>query len=109
MPKTRTEKEAKVAEVAERLGAAKAVYLADLTGMSVEMLTGFRRMCRENGIRLEVVKNTLIHRASRDTAVRDAGSRTCTGPTALMTDDRRTGRAGAHPGEVHQGEQGSPR
>ena len=78
MPKTRTEKEPKVAEIAESLGEAKAVYLADLTGMSVEMLTDFRRLCRENGITLEVVKNTLLHRAPGAPRLK-ASARTCTG------------------------------
>jgi large subunit ribosomal protein L10 len=84
MPKTRLEKERKVAELVETLGEAKAIYLADLSGMSVEMLTGFRRLCRENGITLEVVKNTLLHRASRDTQFAPVSPH-LHGPTALMT------------------------
>jgi large subunit ribosomal protein L10 len=84
MPKTKEEKGVKVAEVAERLRGSTAVYLADLTGMTVERLTGFRRICRENGIRLQVVKNTLIHRASRSTAF-EALEPYLNGPTALMT------------------------
>jgi large subunit ribosomal protein L10 len=84
MPKTRAEKETKVEEIAERLGQAKGVYLADLSGMSVELLTNFRRLCRQNGIQLEVVKNTLIHRASENTAF-EAIRPHLEGPTALMT------------------------
>jgi large subunit ribosomal protein L10 len=84
MPKTRLEKERKVEELVETLGAAKAIYLADLSGMSVEMLTGFRRLCRENGITLEVVKNTLLDRASRDTQFAPVAPH-LHGPTALMT------------------------
>lgn len=84
MPKTRLEKERKVVELVEALGVAKAVYLADLSGMSVEMLTGFRRLCRENGITLEVVKNTLLQRATRDTQFAPVSPH-LHGPTALMT------------------------
>jgi large subunit ribosomal protein L10 len=84
MPKTRLDKERKIAELVETLGEAKAIYLADLSGMSVEMLTGFRRLCRENGITLEVVKNTLLHRASRDTPFAPVSPH-LRGPTALMT------------------------
>jgi large subunit ribosomal protein L10 len=84
MPKTRAEKETKVAEIAERLGGSQAVYLADLSGMSVELLTSFRRICRENGITLEVVKNTLIHRASANTPYEALGP-FLNGPTALLT------------------------
>jgi large subunit ribosomal protein L10 len=84
MPKTRLEKERKVEELVGVLGEAKAIYLADLSGMSVEMLTGFRRLCRENGITLEVVKNTLLHRASRDSQF-SAVQPHLHGPTALLT------------------------
>ena len=84
MPKTRLDKERKIAELVEILGEAKAIYLADLSGMSVEMLTGFRRLCRENGITLEVVKNTLLHRASRETQFAPVSPH-LHGPTALMT------------------------
>lgn len=84
MPKTRAEKEAKTAEVAEQLNTATAVYLTDLTGMSVEKLTNFRRICRENGIRLEVVKNTLIQRATAGTTYEQLTPH-LEGPTALMT------------------------
>lgn len=84
MPKTRLEKERKVTQLVETLGEAKAIYLADLSGMSVEMLTGFRRLCRENGITLEVVKNTLLDRASRDTQFAPVVPH-LHGPTALMT------------------------
>ena len=84
MPKTREQKETKVVEIAERLSTAKAVYLADLTGMSVEMLTNFRRTCRQNDIRIEVVKNTLIHRASENTPFRNLDPY-LNGPTALLT------------------------
>jgi len=84
MPKTRAEKEAKVAQVAERLNEATAVYLTDLTGMSVEMLTNFRRICRKNGIRLEVVKNTLLLRAAENTRYSGVSPH-LNGPTALLT------------------------
>lgn len=84
MPKTRAEKETKVVEINERLGSTTGVYLADLSGMSVELLTNFRRLCRENGIQIEVVKNTLLQRASANTNF-EALSPYLSGPTALMT------------------------
>jgi len=84
MPLTRTEKEAKVVEINDVLKSATGVYLADLTGMSVEMLTNFRRICRDQGIRVEVVKNTLIDRATRDTQFQTLHP-FLEGPTALLT------------------------
>lgn len=84
MPKTRAEKQEKVDEVRERLGATQSVYLADLSGMTVEMLTNFRRKCREKDIQIEVVKNTLLERAAIGTPYEVINSH-LSGPTALLT------------------------
>lgn len=84
MPKTRAEKEAKVSELNDRLASTQAVYLTDLSGMSVELLTEFRRLCRENGIRIEVVKNTLLSRAAKSTPFEMLNPH-LEGPTALMS------------------------
>lgn len=84
MPMTRAEKQTKVEEVAARLSTTEAVYLADLSGMSVELLTKFRRKCREKSIEIEVVKNTFIERAARGTQFESLKPH-LNGPTALMT------------------------
>lgn len=84
MPLTRAQKEEKVQEITGRLSGVSCVYLTDLTGMSVEMLTQFRRLCRQNGIELEVIKNTLLHRASRSTQY-EVLDPFMNGPTAVMT------------------------
>ncbi len=84
MPLTREQKQNKVVEINERLTRSTAVYLADLSGMSVELLTNFRRICRDNGIQLEVVKNTLINRAAQNTPYTGLAPH-LEGPTALMT------------------------
>ncbi len=84
MPKTRAEKEQQVVEVAERFAGTESVYLTDLTGMTVELLTNFRRRCRDKQIHVEVVKNTLLKRAAVGTpfAVLEPH---LNGPTAIMT------------------------
>lgn len=38
-------------------------YLADLTGLNAENTSALRRACFEKGVKLEVVKNTLLHKA----------------------------------------------
>lgn len=84
MPKTRAQKEAQVAVVTERFNQVEAVYLADLTGMSVELLTQFRRKCRDKDIQISVVKNTLLERASKGTQF-EAIAPHLAGPTAILT------------------------
>lgn len=60
----RTEKEAVVQEMAERLGRAQALVLTDFTGLKVEQMTELRQQLREKGFEYVVVKNTLLKRAS---------------------------------------------
>ena len=50
-------------ETTEKLTGVKGVFLADLSGMTVEKVTLLRRKCREQKIEVRVVKNTLLKRA----------------------------------------------
>jgi large subunit ribosomal protein L10 len=63
----RSEKEAVVKELAERLGKAKAVILTDFSGLKVDQMTELRRKFRESGLEYLVVKNTLLRLASQGT------------------------------------------
>ena len=61
-------------------------YLADLTGLNAENTSTLRRACFEKGVKLEVVKNTLL-----DKAIEKTGSEgfkalvpTLAGSTAIM-------------------------
>src|SRR6185503_3036168 len=47
----------------EKLAGVRGVFLADLSGMSVEKVTLLRRKCRDQKIQVKVVKNTLLKRA----------------------------------------------
>jgi large subunit ribosomal protein L10 len=76
----------KVAELKERLGAAKGIYLTDFQGMNVAMATDLRNRCRAAGVRFEVVKNTLTRRAL-DESVRAALEPFLNGPTAVATSE----------------------
>lgn len=84
MPLTKTQKHTKVEEISSTLAESSCVYLTDLSGMSVELLTQFRRTCRESGVRVEVVKNTLLQRAARTTQYERLDPY-LNGPTALVT------------------------
>lgn len=50
-------------ETTDRLQGVRGVFLADLSGMTVEKVTLLRRKCREQKIQVKVVKNTLLKRA----------------------------------------------
>jgi len=64
----RSEKEALVQEMAERLGRARAVILTDFRGLKVEKMTELRAQLKEKGLDYKVVKNTLLRRATEGTS-----------------------------------------
>jgi large subunit ribosomal protein L10 len=80
MPKP--EKEAKVAELSDKLRSAQSVILADFSGLDVEAVTELRSKMRTAGIEYQVVKNTLALRAARAVGF-EALKKLLTGPTAI--------------------------
>ena len=52
-----------IEKVAAQLAENPNFYLADLTGLNAENTAELRRACFEKEIKLEVVKNTLLHKA----------------------------------------------
>ena len=59
-----TEQKAQILqETTDRLQGVQGVYLADLSGMTVESVSLLRKRCREQKIQVKVVKNTLLKRA----------------------------------------------
>lgn len=60
---TKTERQATVEALAERLGGSPTIYVTDFTGLDVGKLTELRRRLRAAGARYVVVKNTLAKRA----------------------------------------------
>ncbi len=67
---TRAQKQEKVVELHEKLGRANSVYLADYRGVTVEAVNRLRSRVRREGqgaYEYEVVKNTLLDLAARDT------------------------------------------
>ncbi len=61
-------------------------YLADISGLNAENTSALRRACFENGIKLEVVKNTLLHKAMMQIGVQQLEDLypTLEGNTAIM-------------------------
>ncbi len=76
------EKTALIEELRQTFDGAAAIFLADFTGLDVASLTSLRRKCRENGVRLEVVKNTLAVKAAKELEL-DALAPHFKGPTAV--------------------------
>jgi len=63
----REEKEALVADMAERLKKAQATYLVDYQGLNVEIMNALRKDLRKNRAEFQVVKNRLLKRACEGT------------------------------------------
>jgi large subunit ribosomal protein L10 len=78
----RESKQQIIAELHDKLKAAKAVFLADFRGMDVGLATQLRNELRSAAVEYKVVKNTLLELASKDTDKESLNSH-YTGPTAI--------------------------
>ncbi len=83
MNRQRQEKVDRVHQVTEMLGAAKGVYLADFTGLTVEKVSLLRRQMRKADVRVQVVKNTLLRLAMTNSGY-DVLLPHLHGPTAVL-------------------------
>lgn len=63
------QKETEVRELSEAIGASKSIYLADFSGMNVDMVSRMRRKLREAKVDYRVAKNTLAKRALHEHGV----------------------------------------
>lgn len=79
----RSDKDAFIGELHEKLSGASAFYLTDFTGLSVKQMTRFRARLRQEGVDYVVVKNTLAQRALDGLDLPDIGTH-FTGPTAVV-------------------------
>ena len=77
-----TEKVEKVEELAAALADAKAIYLADYTGIDVARVTELRNRLRDADVGYQVVKNRLAKRAV-EVAGLDGLDAYLSGPTAI--------------------------
>ncbi|RYJ42150.1 MULTISPECIES: 50S ribosomal protein L10 [Flavobacterium] len=60
---TREEKSRVIEDLTAQLTGSNVIYLADISGLDAETTSNLRRACFKAGIKLEVVKNTLIEKA----------------------------------------------
>src|SRR3954469_22405146 len=77
----RTEKEALVAELKEKIQGATALYYTDFTGLNVKRMTQLRRSLRKANVEYVVIKNSLALRAVNESGL--VGER-LRGPTGLV-------------------------
>ena len=60
---TREEKSNAIEVLTAQLAGSNVVYLADISGLNADTTSSLRRACFKAGIKLEVVKNTLLAKA----------------------------------------------
>jgi large subunit ribosomal protein L10 len=79
----RSEKEAIIAEVAEKAARAVAMYFADFSKLTVAEETELRREFRKSGVEYNVVKNTLARKALQQLTGYDRVYDKLIGPTGI--------------------------
>ena len=60
---TREEKSIAIEELTAQLAGTNIIYVSDISGLDAETTSNLRRACFKAGIKLEVVKNTLLAKA----------------------------------------------
>ena len=85
---TREEKSITIEGLAAQLASSNIVYLADISGLNAETTSNLRRACFKAGMKLEVVKNTLLAKAM-ETSDNDYGDlpSVLKGNTAIFISD----------------------
>lgn len=83
---TRTQKDEVIAELIGEIKATSVLYLADASALTAEATSNLRRACHTNGIRMRVVKNTLLRKAMERIENKDYSALfpTLAGQTAVM-------------------------
>ena len=75
-------KKAVVAEIKEKLVAAKSVVLIDYRGLTVAEVTELRNQCRKAGVEYAVLKNTMVNLAAKEAGIEGLDA-FLKGPTAV--------------------------
>ncbi|WP_293872146.1 50S ribosomal protein L10 [Flavobacterium sp.] len=65
---TREEKSIAIEDLTAKLADSNIIYIADTSGLNAETTSNLRRACYKAGIKLEVVKNTLLGKAMEASA-----------------------------------------
>jgi len=85
---TREEKSIAIGDLTAQLAGTNIIYVADISGLNAETTSNLRRACFKAGIKLEVVKNTLLAKAmeASDNDYGDLPS-VLTGNSAILISD----------------------
>jgi large subunit ribosomal protein L10 len=85
---TREEKSIAIEELTAQLAGTNIVYVSDISGLNAETTSNLRRACFKAGIKLEVVKNTLLAKAM-EVSDKEFGElpSTLTGNSAIFISD----------------------
>lgn len=75
-------KSQQVSEVASKLKDSSCVVVADYRGLNVKQVTELRKQLREAGVEFQVLKNTLVRRATANAELSELDEY-LTGPTAI--------------------------
>lgn len=83
---TRQEKDQFIKELSASIADSGVVYLADTSTLTVETTNALRRKCFNKGVKLQVVKNTLLKKAFENIEGKDYSEleQVLAGPTAIM-------------------------
>jgi large subunit ribosomal protein L10 len=76
------EKQLAVEEVSAKLRESSCTIVADYRGLNVQQVTDLRKKLREAGVEFQVLKNTVVRRATAASELTDLDS-SLTGPTAI--------------------------
>ena len=85
---TREEKSRAITEITDLLSQNEIIYLTDISGLNSAETSNLRRLCFKSGVKLEVMKNTLLEKAMTDLD-KDFGDllETLKGNTSVMLSD----------------------
>jgi len=85
---TREEKSRAITEITDVLSQNEIIYLTDISGLSSVETSNLRRMCFKSGVKLKVMKNTLLEKAMTSSD-KDFGDllETLKGNTSVMLSD----------------------
>ncbi|GIP41508.1 50S ribosomal protein L10 [Paenibacillus sp. J31TS4] len=78
----REEKAQLVSDVTAKLKESSCTIVADYRGLNVKQVTELRKQLREAGVEFQVLKNTLVRRATAEAELTELDS-ALTGPTAI--------------------------
>lgn len=84
MPKSKSQKEQIIQDLADNLASFKSLVFADYKGLTVADASAIRNICRKEGAKYLVAKKTLIQRALDKAGLKDINVKEMTGNIALV-------------------------